>query len=326
VSTTTLKPSRPALLDRTVPFGPVAFGLCRIALGVYLAVHFLHLLPYAGELFGHRGLLPDPGQNLIPLLIPNPLASSLAWMPSAVILLGALSGIGLAFGRLRPLFALSGWLVWAWVFGRNNLIINPGIPYVGLLLLVCAILPAGEAFVPGRTRNRDWRMPALVWWMMWLLLAVGYTFSGYCKLASPSWIDGSALLDVMQNPLARDGLPRDLFLSLPTAVQRLATWGALGLELAFLPLALIPRTRRFVWAAMLLMHLGIMTMIHFADLSLGMVLIHLFTLPPTLHFIRRSQRTQTTQPKATHHVLADPAFRPEGAQKSPHPTPALAPR
>lgn len=273
-------PTKTPLLERTIPFGPVAFGLCRVALGSYLAVHFLQLLPYASELFGASGLLPNPDLNLLPLLLPNPLAATTPWMPTAVILLGIAAGLGLAIGRMRPLFAITGWLVWAWVFGRNNLIINPGIPYVGLLLLVCAILPAGEAFVPGRKRKSDWRMPALVWWTLWLLLAAGYSFSGYSKLVSPSWIDGTALVDVMQNPLARDGWPRDMFLALPPAFHQLATWGALGLELAFLPLALIPRTRRIAWATMLCMHIGIITLINFADLSLGMVLIHLFTFPP----------------------------------------------
>ena len=43
-------------------------------------------------------------------------------------------------------------------------------------------------------------------------MAAEYTFSGIEKLASPSWVDGTAFWHVAKNPLAREGLPRDLVL------------------------------------------------------------------------------------------------------------------
>src|SRR5690606_34884204 len=102
------------------------------------------------------------------------------------------------------------WFGWAALFNRNNLISNPGVPYVGLLLLMIAIVPDGE---PGRWRGRpvapgDWFMPAAVWRGVWFLLAAGYTFSGLAKLGSPSWVDGTALHHLISNPLARPSLLR----------------------------------------------------------------------------------------------------------------------
>jgi predicted DCC family thiol-disulfide oxidoreductase YuxK len=111
-------------------------------------------------------------------------------------------------------------------------------------------------------------------------MALGYTYSGYTKLVSPSWLDGTALARVLENPLARPGFLRDAILSLPAGLLRLAAWGALLAELSFAPLALMPRLRPWLWGLMLLMHLGLIVLIDFADLSLGMVMLHLFTFDP----------------------------------------------
>jgi predicted DCC family thiol-disulfide oxidoreductase YuxK len=85
---------------------------------------------------------------------------------------------------------------------------------------------------------------------------------------------------VLESPLARPGFLRDLLLDAPDGLHRALTHGALGLELAFAPLALFRRLRPVLWLAMLLMHLGLIVLIDFADLSLGMVMLHLFTFDP----------------------------------------------
>ncbi len=267
------------LLDRSLPVSARQFGIFRIVLGAYLAVHFAQLLPYANELFGATGILENPDHNLIPKLLPNPMWDGAAWVAPLCIGIGVLSGIGIAIGQARALWCVLAWLVWGWLFARNNLIANPGLPYVGLLILLTAIIPRGEAFVPGRRPSDQWRFPALAWHAVWILLAAGYTFSGVLKLGSPSWIDGSALRDVMSNPLARPGTC-DLFLALPEVVTNLMTWGVLGLEIAFLPLAIFRRTRFLAWLGMTMAHLGIIVLIDFADLSLGMLLAHLFAWDP----------------------------------------------
>jgi predicted DCC family thiol-disulfide oxidoreductase YuxK len=111
-------------------------------------------------------------------------------------------------------------------------------------------------------------------------MSVGYSYSGYTKLVSPAWRDGSAIRLVLENPLARPGGLRLLLLELPDFVLRLTTWGALAFELGFVLFALLRPLRPLAWAAMLLMHLSLMLLIDFADLSLGMVMLHLFTFNP----------------------------------------------
>jgi hypothetical protein len=111
-------------------------------------------------------------------------------------------------------------------------------------------------------------------------MAIGYTYSGAMKMTSPSWCDGSALERILSNPLARPGNLRLCLVALPPAALKSATWGSLGLEIAFAPLALFQRARPWIWSAMLCLHLGLLLLISFPDLTAGMVLLHLFTFNP----------------------------------------------
>ena len=252
------------------------FAMFRIAFGIYLTLHFIDLLPYAPELFSRAGMLGDARLNFTHGLLPNPLEhwDSPAFATAFVAGLAALS-LAFAVGAYRRVVAVALWFGWACLFNRNNLIINPSLPYVGMLLLLSVIVPAGEPFGV-HAKNSDWVFPRGAYWTAWTLLAVGYAFSGWTKLLSPSWIDGSALQHVLNNPLARPGLARDALLQVPHALQ-LLTWSALALELLFLPLSFHRRTRLLAWTAMCSLHIGILLLVDFADLSVAMLMVHLFT-------------------------------------------------
>ncbi len=266
------------------PVAPVTarqFAWFRIVFGLYLAIHFIHLVPWGTELFSRDGLLPSARLNPTYGILPNVLA---VWdSPTFVIVfLLTLTVLSLLFtvGIIRRTAALLLWYGWACLFNRNVLISNPSIAYVGLLLLLTTLVPACE---PLRLSNRKaasdrFYVPAAAYWAAWSLMAAGYAFSGLVKLSSPSWIDGTALWHVLQNPLARSGWLRDLALGLPSWTFRTSTWTVLGLEIAFLPLALWHRTRPVAWLAMAGMHVGILTVVSFADLSGGMLMLHLFTI------------------------------------------------
>jgi predicted DCC family thiol-disulfide oxidoreductase YuxK len=111
-------------------------------------------------------------------------------------------------------------------------------------------------------------------------MALAYSYSGYTKLISPSWVDGSALARVLENPLARPTFLRELFLALPPILLSLASWGGLALELFYAPLALFRRLGPWIWLAMVTMHLGLLTLVDFADLTFGMLFLHAFTFDP----------------------------------------------
>jgi len=268
-------------MNATKNISPWQFASFRVALGCYLIVHFVHLIPWAAELFSAEGLLPDARANFTFGRLPNPLEH---WQSAAFAhaFVGALALLAVLFtlGFGRRVCAVLLWYGWACLFNRNNLISNPGIPYVGLLLLLSTLVPPGEPLSLGHRRNAPWAMPAFIFWGTWWLLVAGYTYSGAWKLFSPSWLDGSALHHLLTNPLARPGLFRDLLLALPYPVLKLLTWGALAGELLALPLSLTRRGRAIAWLWMLAMHVGILFVVDFADLTFGMVMIHLFTFDP----------------------------------------------
>jgi predicted DCC family thiol-disulfide oxidoreductase YuxK len=261
------------------------YSVFRMLFGAYLFVHFAMLLPWGTELFSDAGVLPDGSASPLLYLFPNVLA--LSDSPSTVMaLLGAalVASVAFAVGFRDRIAALVLWYALTCVFGRNPLISNPALPFVGWMLLAHAVVP-GTAYGAADSRGRidprgDWRLPAAIVAAAWIVMSIGYTYSGWTKLLSPSWVDGTAMMRVLDNPLARDTWLRTFVLGFPTPLLLAMTWGALALELAFAPLALFARLRPFVWAAMLSMHLGLMTLIDFADLSFGMVLLHLFTFDP----------------------------------------------
>jgi hypothetical protein len=271
------------------------YSIFRAVFGLYLLVHFLQLVPWGTELFSSKGVLPEASASPLIYLFPN----LLGWADSptvVTIMLAVAAGLSVLFavGWHDRLAALGVWYVWACLFGRDPLIANPSIPFVGWLLLAHVFLPpAPYGSLAGRSRPDlvgQWRMPPAIFAAAWIVLALGYSYSGYTKLISPSWRDGTALMRVLDNPLARPGWLRESLLSLPGWMLHAGTWAALTLELAFAPLALFRVLRPWLWGMMLLMHLSLIAIIDFADLSLGMVMIHLFTCDPAW-FMPRSENT-----------------------------------
>ena len=261
------------------------YSLFRVMLAAYLFVHFATLFPWGPELFSSVGALTPASASPLARLFPNVL--SLYDGPGFVhglLALGALATLPLALGKYDRAAAVFLWYVWACLLGRNPLIVNPSLPVVGWMLLAHTLVPAAPygSFAARHRADPDgaWAMPGPVFLAAWVVMAVGYTYGGATKLVSPSWADGTALSQVLANPLARPGPLREYLLSLPPILMRFATWSALALELFFAPLALFSKLRPWIWLAMVGMHLGLLVLVDFADLTCGMLLLHLFTFDP----------------------------------------------
>ncbi len=294
---------------QSINYSSYQFTLFRIGLGVYLLIHFAMLIPYASELFSSQGMLPNPMLNPTHIIFPN----VLNWLhtPAETMgFMGALTVLALLFtcGINRRLVALLLWYGWACLLNRNVFILNPGIPYVGWLLLASALIPNGEPLslsplrssgsnppsnpnsasdsnstagtqfsLDSNLASASWKMPTLLIWGAWLLMAGGYTVSGLHKLGSPSWLDGSAMQHLLENPLARDWWFREFLLGLPYELLQGLTWSVLALEVGFLLFCFHSQTRKWAWFAMVGMHIGILLVIDFADLTFGLLMLHLFT-------------------------------------------------
>jgi len=261
------------------------YSLYRGALGAYLAVHLASLIPYGAEVFSDNGVLPSAALSPLAGWFPNVFAVAGApWVVAAALFAGVASALAFAAGWKDRWAAAVLWYVWACLLGRNPLIANPSIPYVGWLLLAHLFIPTAP-YGSWDARGRDnpgggWTMPRPLFAAAWAVMAVSYSYSGLTKLQSPSWFDGTAFSYVLGNPLTRGHWAVDFLAGLPVWILKSLTWGALGAELLFAPLALSARLRPFLWTAMLAMHLSLIGLVDFADLSLGMVMFHLFTFDP----------------------------------------------
>jgi hypothetical protein len=295
------------------PIPPRQFAVFRALLGAYLAIHFAHLIPYGRELFSRDGVFPRAASNLTYRLFPDPLYVWDSPGSVTVLLVGLVAAALLfALGVARRATAVVLWFGWAALFHRNNLISNPSIPYVGLLLLLTLLVPPGEGLTPVRRRPARsgapgaWRFPAAVYGTAWIVLAAGYTYSGLVKLGSPSWLDGTALAHVLRNPLARPNAVREAMLALPAPALAALTWSALAAELAALPLSLWRVGRALAWVSLVGLQLGILSVVSFADLTAGMLLAHLFVLDPDWWPLWRRSRGPAGQPASSPTSAAAP--------------------
>ncbi len=243
----------------------------RRILGAYLFVHFAMLVPWGPELFSAAGAMPNPGASPLSFF-PNIFAFGPPWVSVATLTAAAGASLLLLIGRGDRWAALFLWYIWAAALTRNPFIANPGIPFVGWLLLMHAAAPRDEH---GRAT-----LPPAFFAAAWLLMAAGYTYGGISKLHSASWLDGTAIRYVWESALARDTGVRLWLLEMPHWTHQVVTWGSLALELFALPIALSKRARPWLWLALTGLQLGILATIAFADLTLGMLMIHVVTFDP----------------------------------------------
>lgn len=275
------------------------FSLVRAVFGVYLTIHFAHLLPWAAELFSNAGAVPDAAASPFAYVFPNIL--SFVDGPifvTAFVGVAVLASAFLAVGYRTRLMAILIWYIGACLFGRNPLVTNPALAFVGWLMLLLAFMPKTAPYGSWSARGRvdpggGWEYPRSFFTVAWLVMGAGYTYSGFTKLISPSWQDGTAIRRVLESPLARVGPIRDLVLSLPEGILTFLTYSTLWLEILALPLVLIGRLRPWVWLALVGLHIGILSTVAFADLTIGMLMIHFFTFNPAWVRPKRAKEQET---------------------------------
>ena len=120
------------------------YSLFRVIFGLYLCIHFLQLLPWGTELFSNQGALPEAAASPLVYAFPNVLA---IWdaplFVTGVLSVACVLSMLFAVGAYDRWAAVGLWYVWACVFGRNPLIANPSLPFIGWLLLHEFILKTG---------------------------------------------------------------------------------------------------------------------------------------------------------------------------------------
>ena len=251
------------------------FSIFRIYLGAYLLFILLTSLCSSSEIWSSRGIAPHPETNLTYGIFPNLLNyyDSPSQIKIFILILSLLSlFFTLGYGRQLVSFLL--WYGWACLLNRNNLTLNPSIPYIGWLLLACCFIPPGEPLSLTK-RKPGWEMPELILKGAWILFVLGYFFSGIDKLHSASWIDGSALKKIMTCPLGHSW--NSIFIKvIPGSLILCLNWLTITAELLCLPFALFKQTRKWAWLSASFIQLEISLSLNIYPIFFGMLTIHLF--------------------------------------------------
>lgn len=276
-------------------YSPAQFAAIRVALGAYGAICAARLLPYGGELFADGGLVATQGHGFV--LFRNVFPNILDHWTSelgvqAFLLLQVVAGLALVAGVGRRVAALVLWYGFACIVHRNPSVMNPATAFMGWLCLATTLVPLGEGFsVFQRQVSPGWRLPRGTWQGAWIIMALGYSVSGYAKLSSPAWVDGRALELIVQMPHAAENLFADLARALPSWLMRALTWFVLASEVGFAPLCLHRVGRLVAWGSMTAMHVALLFVMDFREISVGMLLVHAFTFDRGwLEMVRPSAR------------------------------------
>lgn len=274
------------------------YSVFRFTLGVYLLVHLACLVPLATEMPSDAGALGKASESILHPFFPNLL---LLWDSPAGIVTLLLASVGLsalfALGVRDRVVALALLYLGICLFTTGPPISNSSMPFIAWILLAHAFVPRrpyGSWDARGRIDpGEDWRMPNWIHTAAWIVLAITYAYSGATKLGNASWVDGSALLRALSDPLAGRTFLGEFVLLLPPLLISLTTWSVLALEISFAPLAIFRKIRLWLWLALIGVQLFLMNLGHFADSSAGMLMLHFIAFDPAWVKGKRGERAAT---------------------------------
>lgn len=234
------------------------------ALGLYLTYHFFSLIPYAAEMFGLSSWLtvdhlPKFRFGIFAFVGSDAFATS-------YLLTLAIASILVTCNRLTTAAALYIWFGFVGLVSRNPFYYELTVDYLGWLCLALAVLP----------RIKDSEFP-LFQRAAWVVLGFSYLASGVSKLGSPVWRSGDAIHQFYSS----DILARFPVFTMNDSVSATIGWSTIALELLFLPAVFFRNTRMIAWSSSVLMHLGLAMTSQLTEISLAMLVFHLFLFEET---------------------------------------------
>jgi hypothetical protein len=112
------------------------YSVYRALFGLYLAIHYFRFVAWGQELFSKNGILPIASLSPLARLFPNVLAIWDSPFFVQVLLIGATClSVLFAIGLWDRVAAGLLWYLGACFLGRNPLIANPALPYIGCCCL-----------------------------------------------------------------------------------------------------------------------------------------------------------------------------------------------
>lgn len=279
---------------------PVA--IFRICFGILLFNWFWQLYPNLTAFFTDEGILSRHELSIAYGDRLSLLSLSGDW--SAVAILWALScvvALLLTLGWRTRLMCLLAFALVSSFSWRDPLILDGSDLVFRFVPLWLGFTPAGERWsIDARRRPdgplaRGWALPIRI---LELQIAWIYLATGLEKLAGVDWIAGTAAYYALQldHTFAR---PWAHAIAVDQTLSRLISWYTLGVELSFLPLAMLPfrLTRLFAAVGAAAMQLGILALMNVGNFPLVMLAACVLFLPPDrIHRLMRDTAVEGTSP------------------------------
>lgn len=270
--------SMTSFVNRDLPRESYHFSFVRILTGLYCAVFVSFLTPKSEALFSNQGIFKDARLHETYGYFPSILYYfNSPLICKALCLALIVLSLFLACGFYRRLSAFLIWYGLCCLFNQNELFWSPALPFLGWQLLAYSFIPQGEPLSIFKSKQKsDWTLPPGFIRIGWLMIGLAYSISGFYKFISPSWFDGSAIIQIMNWTWARDWFYVDLLLSLPDWCLKFLTWFTVASELLFLPLIFFPIGRFIAWTCMTIIQINLIFVVDLFDLTTGVLLFHLF--------------------------------------------------
>ena len=251
------------LLNAKMKYTKNQFVIWRAIFGAYLLIYFIKIFPHAMLVF-NKDLFGSYSNKFFLYTVPNILYFFQGSVKLIIVILMILS-IAIIFGSFVRISSFLIWIGWVTLYNSNTLISNPSYGYIGWLLLALVFIP--------ETNKKSWKIPNLLLIGAWIILSLGYLFSGIRKfLFLSQWKNGDALFLLYTSPIARE-FSANLMLALPL---QFLTWFTIILFVVFPFLILFHKTRVYAWFTLLIIHIIVLITLDLTQVSLGIIVFHLF--------------------------------------------------
>lgn len=265
-------------------YSPYQFAIVRITFGVYLTIFFARILPFAKELFSSEGMLSSTDRavfldgsfatHLYPLATPSAVTALCVLLVCSALLFTA--------GVHRRWQAFFLWVGWCLLANLNPFSVDPSLPFIGLLLLAFVVVPAGEPLSYSRTRSsKQWYMPAVLYWGLWLVWGLSFSVSGFEKYQSALWREGTAVHYFYTGVLSIDTIVSQTLDVFPLFIGVGITWLILYSQLLALPAVATATTRKLFWFCTFGLFFFSAFVIDLLPVVLGMLVFYLFLFDST---------------------------------------------
>jgi hypothetical protein len=182
-------------------------------------------------------------------------------------------------GWLRRTAALILYLSLILLLGAHSTLKTPETNLIVWLIFALILIPRGEKLSIG-LKSSVWRIQPQLAWGFWLVVMCSYTVSAYLKLNSgwDGWWTGRALDWFLNGMFTRHWIQEVGSSGIASNLRQVLSFLVIAIE--GLPLlTLVSQSTMIIWCWFaLLMQVGILLTLEVTQLSLGMILVHLFLL------------------------------------------------